>query len=123
MSTTVNDGKTGVVARVLAGLDTADSDSDVSRPLGGGMDVSTPTLSYGHVTMEQPSGPSLRVACRTEYQRRLLAVYVACAGWSRPQLAPVWELIEQADAAFLAEDAAGWLGALDALERLVGVSA
>jgi hypothetical protein len=70
-----------------------------------------------------PPAIPFRVACRPEYQRRLLAVYVACAGWSRAQLAPVWALIEAADAAYLAEDAAGWLAALDELEACVGVTA
>lgn len=71
---------------------------------------------------DDPPAIPFRVACRPEYQRRLLAVYVACAGWSRAALAPVWALIEQADDAYLAEDAAGWLEALGELERCVGVT-
>ena len=61
-----------------------------------------------------------RAACLGEYRRRLLAIYVACAGWSRPAVARLWPWVDWASECFEREDAEGWLGALAELERYVG---
>lgn len=78
-----------------------------------------PTLTVVPDSPDPPAVP-FRLACRPEYQRRLLAIYVGCTGWTEAQTAPIKRLIEQTDDAFLAEDALGWLEGLAALERAVG---
>jgi hypothetical protein len=69
-----------------------------------------------------PSGSGFRAAHLPEYRRRLLHIYAACAGWSRPAVAPLWPFVEAASRAFELGALEPWRLALEELERRVGMT-
>lgn len=69
-----------------------------------------------------PATPPFRAAHLPEYRRRLLRIAAACAGWSRPAVAPLWPWIAWTSECFERGDRDRWRAALAELERYTGVA-
>lgn len=69
-----------------------------------------------------PATPPFRAAHLPEYRRRLLRIAAACAGWSRPAVAPLWPWITHTSDAFERQDLRAWNDGLVELERYTGVT-
>jgi hypothetical protein len=92
---------------------TLSTDEWVAQATAALLEDAPPVVAFVPVTWQ--------AAHHAEYRRRLLAVYAACAGWPRAQVAPLWPFVEAAERAFAVEEGAAWGLALAELEKRVGV--